>query len=234
MINLSAFYDELASAPVVRQMADRGMHFFENKISANDCNYLRDRIDELAENDDVEVNYEGSEHRIWHAHKKAAAFAEFEKLSNSIMPRLYGRPSLAHNVLAIRNHKVPLTAERMTTRWHLDSFRKQLKLFAFLTDVTEKDGPLEVVPYTHTTSFKLRASIPMGYYRLRDIPKYLQGRRSWQSIHDDKVANLGHKGFMSKRITVPAGTLMLIDTSALHRASPCLDGERYAVTVYHR
>lgn len=234
MINLSAFYDELASAPVVSQMADRGMYFFGNRISTNDCSYLRGRMDELAEGDDVEVNYGGSEHRIWQAHKKDAAFAEFEKLSNSIIPKLYDRPSPAHNVLAIRNHTVPPTAERMTTRWHLDSFRKQLKLFAFLTDVTEKDGPLEVIPYTHNISFKLRASIPMGYYRLRDMHKYLQGRRSWQSIHDDKVTNLARKGFETKKITVPAGTLMLIDTSALHRASPCLDGERYAVTVYHR
>lgn len=234
MINLSAFYDELASAPVASQMADCGMYFFDNLLSADDCSYLRDRMDELVEDDDVEVNYGGSEHRIWQAHKKDVAFAEFEKLSNSIIPKLYGRPSPAHNVLAIRNHKVPPTAERMTTRWHLDSFRKQLKLFAFLTDVTDKDGPLEVVPNTHNTRFKLRATIPMGYYRLWDMHKYLHGRRSWQSIHDDKVTKLTRKGFEIKQITVPAGTLMLIDTSALHRASPCLEGERYAVTVYHR
>lgn len=234
MIDLSAFHDELRFAPVASQMADCGMYFFDSRLPANDCKYLRDRMDELNKDEDVEVNYGGSEHRIWQAHKKDAAFAEFEKLSNSIIPKLYGRPSPAHNVLAIRNYKTPPNAERMTTRWHLDSFRKQLKLFAFLTDVADNNGPLEVVPNTHDIRFKLRALLPMGYYRLRDIPKYFQGRRSWQSIHNDKVRKLINKGFEVKPITVPAGTLMLIDTSALHRASPCLADSRYAVTVYHR
>jgi len=234
MIDLSAFYDELQSASITDQMANNGMYFFKSKLSVNDCIYLRNRMDVLSQGDDVVEHYGGSEHRIWQAHKKDPAFAEFEKLSNSIIPKIYGRPSPAHNVLAIRNRKTPPHAERMETRWHLDSFRKQLKLFAFMTDVSDKNGPLEVVPKTHNMNFKLRAIVPMGYYRLRDIYKYFEGRRSWQSIHDNKVSGLLDKGFEKMPVTVEAGTLLLIDTSAIHRAKPCMEGERYAVTVYHR
>jgi len=187
----------------------------------------------MSESQDVEVHYAGSEHRNWHAAARDSALAPVEIISNAVMPFLYGRPSKAFNVLAIRNRPAPPEAERTNVRWHIDSFRKQLKLFLFLNDVDEDNGPLEYVPRTHKTAFKYRNALRLGYYTLKDLKPENRGKRSWRRIHDETVARVEGMGYPSLPLVVPAGTLALVDTSGLHRARPCLSGERYAITTYH-
>ena len=233
-LNLRNFYEEFDAPKVRRTMADSGYYLFDNRLDPDSLPELRSRIDELSTADGIEVHYAGSEHRVWHAEEKDERFKAIQDLSNWIMPQLYGGTYPSHTVLAIRNRPAPPTAERTNIRWHLDSFRKQLKLFAFLTDVTPESGPLEYIPGTHRPAFKWAGIIPFGFYRPRDILNVGKRKRSWQRIHDDTVEKVRKWGYESKEMTVPAGTLLLVDTSALHRAKPCLSGERYAVTVYHR
>jgi ectoine hydroxylase-related dioxygenase (phytanoyl-CoA dioxygenase family) len=231
---LDPILNESNDPNLIRNMDECGYYAFRARVPADICRILRDKIDELSGAKDVEINYKASEHRVWQAASKANEFADFQALSNIIIPKLYGRASPAHNMLAIRNRPVPLDAERMETRWHLDSFRKQLKLFVFLSDVEENNGPFEFIPKTHTTSFKWKHAIPLGYYKLTDIPSYFQGRRSWQYIHNKTIEKLRTSGFEPEPMLVEEGTVLLADTSAIHRARPCLSGDRYAVTVYHR
>lgn len=232
--NLQKFYDEFDLSRVRRAMADTGHYVFDNRLDPDALPQLRDRIDELSAADDAEVNYAGSEHRVWNAEQKDERFKAVQDLSNWIMPQLYGRTYPSHTVLAIRNRPAPAHAERADIRWHLDSFRTQLKLFAFLTDVTPETGPLEYLPGTHKRAFKWAGILPFGFYRPSDILNVGKRKRSWQRIHDRTIEKVRRWGYQPKEMTVPAGTLLLVDTSALHRAKPCLDGERYALTVYHR
>lgn len=234
MFDPNPFVEEFNNEPVQARMEDVGYYIFHRRLEPEVCATMRGAIDVLAEADETEVNYAGSEHRVWHAAAKDPIFAPVETLSNACMPTLYGRPSEAVNVLAIRNRPAPSHAERFDVRWHIDSFQKQLKLFLFLTDVTEDDGPFEYIPQTHRKSFKYLNAIPLGYYGLRDLKAENRGKRSWQRIHDDTVEKVFAKGFASVPMTVGAGTFLLADTSALHRARPCLSGERYAVTIYHK
>lgn len=227
------FIDEFHGARVQDVMRSRGFYLFDRKLDHTVCADLKGRIDKLSKAEDVEINYAGSEHRIWHAARKDEAFGPVEELSNACMPTLYGRPSAAFNLLAIRNRPAPPEAERFDVRWHIDSFRKQLKLFLFLTDVGEDNGPLEYLPGTHRKAFKYRYALPLGYYTMRDLKPENRGRRSWQRIHDNTIAKVESMGHHAKPLTVPAGTFALVDTSALHRARPCINGERYAVTSYH-
>lgn len=234
MFDITPYLKEFEAVNAPALVRQNGYYLFEQKLDAGVCSDLCERIDELAQDDDVEVNYGGSEHRIWHASSRDEQFAPFEQLSNRLMPELYGRESEAHNVLAIRNRPRPPSSEREHTRWHLDSFRKQLKLFAFLTDVTEKTGPFEVVEKTHAPRFKWSHALPLGYYRLSDFMPGSGKKRSWQYIHDDTVDGVTKAGHRRRTFNVPAGTVALVDTSAIHRAKPCEAGQRYAVTVYHR
>jgi hypothetical protein len=233
LIDPRPFIREFEDAPVKEALAARGFYLFEKRLEADQCADLRERIDALSLAEETEVNYAGSEHRVWHASARDDAFAPIEEISNAAMPVLYGRPSKAFNVLAIRNRPAPPEAERAQVRWHIDSFRKQLKLFAFLTDVGEANGPLEYVPGTQKPAFKYANAIRLGYYTLRDLKRANRGKRSWQRIHDETIGKVATMGYPAHPFTVPAGTLALVDTSALHRARPCLTGERYAVTTYH-
>ena len=41
------------------------------------------------------------------------------------------------------------------------------------------------------------------------------------------------KGYRPVSVICKAGTMMVADTSAIHRARPCLEGSRYALTTYY-
>ena len=234
MIDLEKLYGEFDAAAVRSAMDAKGYYVFDNRLRPGELPGMKARIDELSQAAGTEVNYAGSEHRIWHAEEKDPAFAALQQLSDWIMPQIYGAPYPSHTVLAIRNRPVPPQAERHDVRWHLDSFRRQLKLFAFLTDVTEENGPLEYIPGTHKSLFKWAGIPRLGFYRLGDLRNLRNGKRSWQRIHDRQIEKVKKSGYEVMPFAVPAGTVALVETSALHRAKPCKAGERYAVTVYHR
>lgn len=234
MFDINPYLDEFENAPVSARMRSTGHYLFRRKLDSGTALSMRRAIDQLAENDSTEINYAGSEHRIWHAADKNAIFEPVRTMSNHFMSVLYGRPANAHNVLAIRNRPTPDGAERTNVRWHLDSFRRQLKLFLFLTDVGENNGPLELVPRTHTPLFKMLNALPLKYYAISDFRNMSGNRRSWQRIHDNTVKMLAQRGYEPKPMKVAEGSFLLVDTSAVHRARPCQSGERYAVTIYHR
>lgn len=185
-----------------------------------------------ANHDDLEVNYGGSEHRIWQASEQFESAAAFREFSDEVIPNLDGDMEKARNVLAVRNK--PLTdgtGELRKGRWHLDSFRKQLKIFVFMQDVTENDGPFELIPRTQNISAKVKHMIPGRYFSLKDIVKR-GGTRGYQHIDEEFIERV-EENYPPKLFTVPAGTILVADTSAIHRAHPVNGGERYAFTSYH-
>lgn len=191
------------------------------------------QMDEICtNNEELEVNYGGSEHRIWHAHKHIAAAESFRRFSDAIVPKLADGINPAKNILAIRNK--PLSDgknELRKGRWHLDSFRDQYKIFVFLQDVGPNDGPFELVPQTQKSSVKFKHAIQGRYFRTKDLI-LRTGKRGYQHVSDSFVEHV-ERNYPSQLFTVPAGTILIANTSALHRAHPVNGGERYAFTSYH-
>jgi len=105
--------------------------------------------------------------------------------------------------------------------WHRDSYFRQFKSLMYLTDVDENHGPFQVVSESH-----------------------LQNKIS----HDSKSANLQSMQCQFKQETVEkilkddptrlrtltgnAGTIVIVDTSVIHRGFPLKEGNRYALTNY--
>ena len=118
-------------------------------------------------------------------------------------------------------------------RWHLDSFNKQIKVFTFLNDVDDRNGPFEMLPKTHKKIFKISHIFSAKLLQLRDIINR-SGDRSYQKIDEKIVEKLNKKGYALKSFTVPAGTIAIVDTSCMHRARPNLKGTRYALTSYYK
>lgn len=184
------------------------------------------------ERNDLDINYGGSEHRIWHANEYLDTAEAFRMFSNAIIPKLEGAAQPAKNILAIRNK--PLNKENMALRkgrWHLDSFKRQYKVFVFLQDVNENDGPFELIPRTQQTFVKVKHALPGHYFHMRDF--FLRnGKRGYQNVSDSFIEDV-KKTYPSQIFTVQAGAIVIADTSALHRAHPVRGGERYALTSYH-
>ena len=101
--------------------------------------------------------------------------------------------------------------------WHVDSKNiKQLKALVYLTDVTEDNGAYMFLPNSHHLNLELR-----------DDP-----RNRITRFTDEGVKNCGIEPFV---VTGKKGTIILTNTSNIHRGSIIKKGERYSLTSYiHR
>lgn len=108
--------------------------------------------------------------------------------------------------------------------WHRDAVHEQqLKAIMYLTDVTEKTGAFQYLYNTHQKSSIYRT------IQDNDIG-YAQSRFTENEIAD--ILNKHGEDYPLETVTGKAGTLILADTSGIHRGSPIEEGNRYAITQY--
>ena len=106
--------------------------------------------------------------------------------------------------------------------WHRDSFYSQYKALLYLTDVTSDNGPFELLPRSHHLRSVLIGIKKGGL-------KYMQNR-----ISDAEVCRLEELlSTPRKTFTEKAGTLVLFNSSSIHRGRPIQLGERFALTNYY-
>ena len=106
--------------------------------------------------------------------------------------------------------------------WHRDSNARQIKAILFLTDVTEANGPF---------SF-LEPSDPQATSLWSLCKKYRRG--SDLRFSESEVRKLIEDGCATEqKVLVSAGAVVLVDTSCIHRGSPLIEGERYALFNYY-
>jgi ectoine hydroxylase-related dioxygenase (phytanoyl-CoA dioxygenase family) len=106
--------------------------------------------------------------------------------------------------------------------WHRDSLAPQFKTILYLTDVTADNGPFEILPGSHRT-----------YSMLADIVLHDLGSRI--RFEDSEVLSIQRRRYAEGVLSVSgsAGTLVLANSSAIHRGKPIAAGERIALTNYY-
>ena len=140
-----------------------------------------------------------------------------------------GKNIECYTVLALKNIAIPSDGTQLKGRWHVDSLRKQVKVFTFLSDVKDENGPFEYVPFTNSYRFKLKRI--GNYLSIMDLFNR-NGSRKYQKLKESFIEKI-LKNFMSKKFICDMGTTAIVDTSALHRASPCVKGTRYYLCAYY-
>lgn len=229
--NLSYSLSEAPLNQAFTEVRERGFYVFTDLWKKDFCDHILTEIDALTKESGVEVNYGGSEHRIWNSQLKSRGIEEFEKFSNHLMSAFAEKQKKAFDILAYRN--LPIqddTPELIDGRWHIDSIRDQFKIFLFLKDVNSRNGPFQWIPNTHNFSFKLKQVLKGNYLRFSDI---LGKNRQYQNISDSEISMLLGKSYRKKECLVSAGTAIMINTSSIHRAKPCIEGSRYALCSYY-
>ncbi|MHA7099867.1 phytanoyl-CoA dioxygenase family protein [Roseivirga pacifica] len=105
--------------------------------------------------------------------------------------------------------------------WHRDSInRRQLKFIVYLSDVGSVNGNFQYMPKSHRVWDKLGQN--------RSLKKGLSEYRYSQEDIDTLVKN----GNRVDELTGSQGTLIVADTSGIHRGKPIVEGVRYAMTNY--
>ncbi len=156
-----------------------------------------------------------------HASAELRRFAEHPRLV-ALAQEFYARPAVSCITLAAY---LPFTENNQGSGegWHRDSHRPQFKSILYLTDVTEQNGPFQIVAGSHRTVDMLLDTASEGF-----------ARRTTR-LDDAHVASIVERRYPRgiDTITGPAGTLILVDTSAIHRGKPIEQGQRYALTNYY-
>ena len=183
---------------------------------------LRRSVISACDSNSHEAHYDSTEKRVFGFEKVCSEGSEFLDLSASIL-REYGIDRPKDTLLAIKNEPIAYGRdEHHKGRWHIDSFRSQFKVFLFLSDVSADAGPLAVVPKSHYASFKAKSVVTGKYYNpfSKDDPRLY--RRLSDQQYDDLAIPL----------IVPKGTIAIVNTSCVHRATPCVSKTRVALTSY--
>jgi len=107
--------------------------------------------------------------------------------------------------------------------WHRDAFHFQYKAMVYLTEVTADNGPFQIFAGSHRALNAVRDTI-RG--RLDRVPN--------SRISEAQIARLiTSEPDRLRTLTASRGTVILFDSSAIHRGSPIRTGIRYALTNYY-
>jgi len=202
---------------------DKGIVVVEDYLSAELCDELRYIFDDLEEHYAVHVQ---TDRRIFGAelispeHKeKFACNPEFMKFAESYLGgKVSLTTTLAGKIYADSN------SHGSGGGWHRDSFLPQFKALAYLCDVEAGNGPFQYVEGSHKREFKIRDSFERDK-QVRNSPRYSEA---------DIERYLESKNTSIKTVLGKKGSVILCDTSGIHRGSPITTGIRYALTNYYQ
>ena len=139
------------------------------------------------------------------------------------------------SVASAYNHEPTCTAFTLAARlpasignkgsgegWHRDAFLRQVKAILYLSDVEDSNGPFQWISESHRSAWLLRD--------MKSADLYYKQYRLSEAEADAIVASQPDR---LKTFTATAGTLILVDTSSVHRGMPIREGTRYALTNYY-
>ena len=217
------------SAAAARAAADlrrSGYLVVPGYYSGERCAALRTEIDRIMaeQSDVVQKDKFDADHRVFGAEHASAAIAAFhgDEFLRGAGEAYRGRTLVSYTTLAARLRARPGNLGS-GQGWHRDAFHFQYKAMIYLTDVGQENGPFQFLG---------------GSYRpLTVFADMLRGRLDappLTRISETQIARLlDAKRQRLKTFTAAAGTLILFDSSAVHRGSPIEQGVRYALTNYY-
>jgi hypothetical protein len=208
---------------VIKTLKKDGICLIENYWTKDRCDIAIEEIERLLK-EAPEFIHPGSraDMRIFGAENISSKIKEFTvdvKLTE--IASIYNcQPTKAAFTLAAKLSAIPGN-KGSGDGWHRDALLRQFKAIIYLSDVDGENGPFQFIKNSHKF-----------WWILKDIfigkLKYRQYR-----IEDNQIRDiLGRSHRRLQTYAAKAGTLILVDTSAIHRGMPIIAGVRYALTNY--
>ena len=203
---------EIIKEKVLQELKDTGFSILPKYWDSKKCIQAKQELLQVPL-DMFEVG-QGGDLRFQHANKYIASANSFLKDSFILeVAQSYSDCNVPNRIVAgIVEHKDGKVIDSGGS-WHVDSEKEhQFKSFMYLSDVGPKNGPFTIIQKSKELANK--------------VSKY-SNLRILQDTIDEMVDS---KDIIE--ITGSAGTLILADSTYIHRGKKIEDGIRYAYTTY--
>src|SRR5450830_43339 len=212
------------NADILSDLELNGICIIEDFWSMDDCAKACVEIDRVIAEYPEYVNKNAkADKRVYGANNASTLVDEFAKNEELLsIASAYNRKTTTTAFTLAARMPTSVDNQGSGEGWHRDAFLRQFKAILYLSDVGPKNGPFQFIQDSH-----------LGSQIVQDVKngnlKYMQYR-----IEEEKIARiLANKSDRLKTYTGRAGTLILVDTSAVHRGKPIQAGTRYALTNYY-
>jgi len=206
-------------------LRDYGFYAIPYFFSPELCSDLRKRIDFTITNK-LDLVHPGSPYdfRLHGIENIDESFKFFstDLLLKEIASAYLGEPARAAFTLAARLEFVADNAGS-GGGWHRDSNFRQIKAMVYLSNTTDKNGPFQLISKSHKLFQSMRDNA---------VANQKYGEVRWTQKLIDRVLNVTGNTRL-KTLTGSEGTLVIFDSSAIHRGAPIMEGTRYALTNYY-
>ena len=213
-------------APLVRQLRREGYAVLPGYYDADRCSRAIMEIDRTMEAQPQAVRRDplDADQRVFGIEHASPLASDFHRDSylRAIGEAYYGSRLGNFSTLAGRLRFQPGNAGS-GQGWHRDAFHFQFKAMVYLTDVAPENGPFQILARSHRLFQVLRDTI-RG--RLAAAP---QSRIT--DAQADRLISAAPSRVRS--LAAQRGTVILFDSSAIHRGSPIHADIRYALTNYY-
>lgn len=208
------------------ELNTNGVVVLSDYYSHEKCEAIIQEIDRLIDDESINVwrDDDHSDNRVYGSHLYSDLIHEFydDQFLAQIGEAYLKAPIMNSHTLGARLNFKP-NNQGSGGGWHRDSvYKVQYKSIAYLTDVNKDNGPFEYLLGTHKKS-SIFDSILHNNFAAH------QNRMTEQQIEQFIEK---HPQFKKQVFTAKKGTVILVDTSGIHRGMPIQSGERYALTNY--
>ena len=211
---------------LLRRLESTGAVAIPDYWPAEKCAAGRQEIERLAAEypDVVQHNSGAADKRMFGVESVSALLAEFhdDPLLIATGERLGGFSLYNFATLGAR---IDATTQNNGSGdgWHRDAYEFQFKAILYLSDVGPENGPFEYVPGSQK---KWRAILDAA---IGDFPAAPSTR--YEPALVDRLLSRYHTE--ASCFPGKAGTLLLVNTTGIHRGRPLQAGSRYALTNYY-
>lgn len=210
-------------------------NYFNNEFCSRAISSIKEKINSL-DSDKVSSFGAGGDIRLFKFENisNEAIFFSDDQFLNEIGNKYTGKKLSTHFVLAGKLEFSEAAKTSSGGGWHRDSDGIQFKAMVYLNDVKSNNGPFLFVPNSKKIDAK-REPIK----KLNSLLFYIKRFLKYQKIRDPRYSEYSISNFLklSKQtpieISAPKGSVVLFDSSYIHRGKIIQNGVRYSLTNYY-
>ncbi len=217
--------DKKKNTIIIKNLNKHGYYIIENYINHKNCELIKKKIKKYINNNpkNIIIDKHKSDFRI---HGAEFIYSKIKKYSYSNFLKSIGENYSGNRLINL------MTMANMTkftdgnkgsgSGWHRDGLNFQFKSILYLSDVNLSNGPFEIIENSKDRREIIKFSIDNNINPIET--------RFSNYLIQKKIKN---KKFKLKTLIGRKGTLILVDTSCIHRGRPVKSGIRYAITNYY-